>query len=562
MIMRTLGYADDLYHDTKGNLLQMTLGDLLDAQELRIGESECLVNPSDGKRMTYKELAEESRVAAANLIRMGIRKGDYVGLCLKNCIQWIVVVFAAARIGVKLVVVNTKFGRCDLEEVFRFSDIKLLITGDSIGRNDVFGHVREICGNLDEQDPEELHVRKLPALKKILYLGETVPAGTIPYDELEKPVPVEKRNIVEQLQRDLDCRDVVQIQFTSGTTGEPKGVMVTHEAMLNTGKTAGYKRRLTTADRECIPLPFCHCFAMAVGILGCITHGSAVIIIDKVDAGRILSILESEKCTSLLGVPVMFMNMLAHPDFDKYDYSTMRTGIVGGAACPLPVAEEICDRLNMKEMVIGLGMTETAGLQTMTEPNQPLKERIACVGVSLPHVENKIIDPETGEEVPYGTSGEMLTRGYNVMKGYLKQPELTAQVIDKDGWLHTGDICSRDEKGIFYLHGRLKDMINKGGEKIYPKEVENYLYQIPEIKEAQLVGVEDEKYGEDGVAFVVLKKGQAISEERIQDYLKKRIGRFKLPKKIYFIDEMPLTANGKIEKYKLREMAHEFQRQD
>lgn len=360
------------------------------------------------------------------------------------------------------------------------------------------------------------------------------------------------------IQKSLDVHDVINMQYTSGTTGFPKGVMLTHYNVVNNGKTIGDGMAFTPEDRLCIPVPFFHCFGCVLAIMASVTHGTTMVPIDAYSPLKVMQALESEKCTACHGVPTMFIAMLEHPEFNKFDFSHMRTGIMAGSPCPVAVMQQVVDKMNMKEITIVYGLTEASPGCTMTTTKDSLDLRVNTVGKAFPFVECKVVDPETGKEMPYGETGEFIARGYNIMKGYYKMPEATAQVIDKDGWLHSGDLAAMDETGYFKITGRLKDMIIRGGENIYPKEIEEFLYTHPAVQDVQVIGIPSKDYGEEVMAYIVLKKdASAVTEDELKEFVRGHIARHKVPKHIRFIDQFPMTASGKIQKYKLREMAIE-----
>ncbi|MDR3293644.1 MAG: AMP-binding protein, partial [Clostridiales bacterium] len=364
--------------------------------------------------------------------------------------------------------------------------------------------------------------------------------------------------LFDKINATLDPDDVINMQYTSGTTGFPKGVMLTHYNLVNNGKSIGDCMNLTEKDRYCICVPFFHCFGLVLSIFASVTHGSSMVPIDHYRPTSVMAAITDEKCTAVNGVPTMFIAMLEHPDFEKYDFSTLRTGIMAGSPCPVKAMQDVVDKMNMKEITIVFGQTESAPGCTQTTVNDSLERRVSTVGRTLPHVEAKIVDPESGATLPPNTTGEFCARGYNIMKGYYKMPEATAAVIDKDGWLHTGDLCTEDEQGYYKVVGRIKDMIIRGGENIYPKEIEEYLYTHPSISDVQVIGVPSKQYGEEVMAVVVKKKDTELSEDEIKEYLKSRISRHKVPKYVRFVDSFPVTASGKIQKYKLREEAIEI----
>ncbi|MBC7111514.1 MAG: AMP-binding protein, partial [Methanothermobacter sp.] len=356
----------------------------------------------------------------------------------------------------------------------------------------------------------------------------------------------------------LKNTDVINMQYTSGTTGFPKGVMLTHRNILNNGYYIGERQRFTEEDRLCLPVPLFHCFGIVLGVLALLTHGGTLVMIELFDPLLVLAAVEKERCTALYGVPTMFIAEFTHPMFDMFDLSSLRTGIMAGSPCPIEAMKRVMNDMNMKEVTIAYGLTEASPVFTQTSVDDPIEKRVETVGTPLPHIEVKIVDPETGEELGPGEPGEICCRGYNVMKGYYKMPEMTAEAIDEDGWLHSGDLAVMDEDGYYSIVGRIKDMIIRGGENIYPREIEEFLHTMPGVKDVQVVGIPDEKYGEIVGAFIIREDGADILEEDVRDYAIQRIARYKVPKHVFFVDEFPLTASGKVQKFKLREMAVEL----
>lgn len=539
-------------------LINMTFGDLLDAQAERYPDNDCVVNPLKGVRMTYAQFRDECNRVARGLLAIGVKRGSHVAIWATNKVQWLTLMFATAKIGAVLVTVNTNYKRFELEYLMKQSDSMTLVMVDHVKDNDYVSHLREICPELAASEPGKLESRQLPFLKNVILVdAERVP-GTFAWDDLYELAEGVSQQQLDELQAQLDPHDVVNMQYTSGTTGFPKGVMLTHHSVINNGKSIGDRKKLTPIDRECIPVPLFHCFGCVLGVTSCVTHASTMVLVERFNPEHVLKCLEMERCTSVLGVPTMYISMLAHPDFKSFDLSSMRTGIMAGSPCPTEVMKQVNTEMHMPEIVISFGQTESSPVTTMTATDDPLDKRVNTVGRCQPNVEIKIVDPETGEEVARGCTGEFLTRGYQVMKGYYKMPEATRQAIDDDGWLHTGDLCSLDEDGYYKVTGRLKDMIIRGGENIYPREIEEFLYTHPSVKDVQVVGVPDKKYGEEVMAFVV-KKPEApdVDEQTLIEYVKNGLSRFKSPRYVCFIDAFPMTASGKIQKFKLRDMGIE-----
>ena len=437
------------------------------------------------------------------------------------------------------------------------SDATTLILDESFKGTSYIDIIRTICPELALGERGSISSGKLPHFKRIILMTEREEQGMYKWSEfMAHADKVTDEQLEEQFQS-LDPDDVINIQYTSGTTGFPKGVMLTHNNVVNNGKQIGDYMKLTEQDRVCIPVPFFHCFGCVLGTLAAVTHASAMILLEQFDPLRVLQAVQDEKCTALHGVPTMFIAELNHPDFKNYDTSTLRTGIMAGSVCPIEVMKRVIEDMGASEITICYGQTEASPVITQTKTDDPIEKRVSTVGKPHPNVEVKIIDPVTGEELPVGVPGELCTRGYNIMKGYYNNAEATREAIDAEGWLHTGDIAVMDADGYLDITGRIKDMVIRGGENIYPKEVEEFLYTHPEIADVQVVGVPDAKYGEELMAWIIPKKDVHLDEESVREFCKGSISHHKIPKYIEFIEEYPMTASGKIQKFKLREMSVE-----
>ncbi|MEG2015722.1 MAG: AMP-binding protein, partial [Oscillospiraceae bacterium] len=418
--------------------------------------------------------------------------------------------------------------------------------------------INELCPMLKDSEPGKLDHPTLPRLKTIIYAGEEeCPAGMVNWNDLYILAEKTPYDEFKALSDRCDCHEIVNIQYTSGTTGFPKGVMLSHYNILNNGHTIGDGMKLTHEDKLCITVPFFHCFGMVLALMSCITHGTPFVPIDMFSPEKVMYALQNEGCTAVHGVPTMFIAMMDNPNFSKYDFSKMRTGIMAGSPCPIKTMREVITKMNMKDIVIVFGQTEASPGCTMTRTNDTEEHRCTTVGKAFPGVECKIVDPETGEKLPVGEIGEFCAKGYNIMKGYYKMPEATALAIDKDGWLHFGDLAMCDEEGYYKVTGRLKDMIIRGGENIYPKELEECLYNHPDVKDVQVIGIPSKKYGEEVCACVILREDSKVTEEDIREYYKQMVAFFKIPKKVWFLDEFPMTSSGKIQKFILRDQAIE-----
>lgn len=506
---------------------------------------------------TWKELNDEADLIARGMMSLGVKKGDHVAIWATNTPEWILTLFAAAKIGAVLVTVNTNFKIFELEYLLRQSDTKLLVMIGGFKNNDYVATVNELLPEL-KTTSGEIESEHLPFLKRVVFAGKETPEGMLNFEDLKilgGDFPIE---IYEENKKTLNTHDVVNMQYTSGTTGFPKGVMLTHYNILNNGKTIGDGMKFTKNDKLCITVPFFHCFGLVLAMMACITHGTTMVPVERYSPVPVMNAISVEKCTAVHGVPTMFIAMLEHAQFNNFDFSSLRTGIMAGSPCPIEVMKKVIDKMNMREIVIVFGQTEASPGCTMTTTADSIDKRVNTVGRAFPGVECKIIDPESGEELPINTPGEFCARGYNIMKGYYKMPEATAQAIDKDGWLHTGDLCTVDEDGYYKVVGRIKDMIIRGGENIYPKEIEECLYTCDKVSDVQVIGVPSEAYGEEVMACVILKEGEEMTEEEVKEFVGARMAKHKVPRYVRFVDSFPTNAAGKIQKFKMREEAIEI----
>ena len=546
-------------------LVRATIGDWMEMVARDYPDNDALVYHDLGLRLSYRAFNEQCRRAAKAFYALGVRKGEKVAVWAPNVPEWAIAAFGCAKLGAVLVTVNTNYKIFELEYLLRQSDAKALLFSDGIKGSDYLAILRELIAERGADG----HYPRVPELRHIIHLAKhdgsspTQADGISEWEDflaLGDGVP---DAVLDQIMAGLDPDDIINMQYTSGTTGFPKGVCLTHYNILNNGKCIGECMAFSPQDRLCIPVPFFHCFGMVLAMLACVTHATAMVPVEVYSPLQVMRTVQAERCTALHGVPTMFIFILEHPDFDTYDFSSLRTGIMAGATCPMEVMKNVCTKMNMRDIVITYGQTESSPGITMSRTDDPLERRVATVGRVLPHVEAKIIDPETGQEVPDGAPGEICSRGYHIMKGYYKMPEATAAAIDADGWLHTGDIGVRDAEGYYSITGRLKDMIIRGGENIYPREIEELLYTHPQIKDVQVVGIPSRKFGEEVCAFVIPQataapiEGTALDEEGVQTYVRERMSRHKVPSLVMFCEAFPMTASGKIQKYKLREMAAE-----
>lgn len=536
-------------------LLNITLGDLLDEMAEKYPDREAVVYTDRPFRKTYSQFRDLCNQVAKGFLAMGIKKGDHIAVWTTNYPEWILTQFATAKIGAVLVTVNTNYKIFELEYLLRQSDSNTLVLIDGFKDSNYIDIINQLCPELKDSAPGKLKCQGLPYLKNIIYIGDNNHPGMFNWNDLYEMSKDISDDYLMKVQKSLDIHDVINMQYTSGTTGFPKGVMLTHYNVVNNGKSIGDCMKFTHEDKLCIPVPFFHCFGCVLGILACVTHGAAMVPIDSFNPLKVMQALQDENCTAVHGVPTMFIAMLEHPDFNKFKFPKLRTGIMAGSPCPVKVMQQVVDIMGAKEITIAYGQTEASPVCTQTKVHDSIDIRVSTVGKCLPFIESKVVDPETNKEVPHGTPGEFVTRGYNIMKGYYKMPEATAQVIDSDGWLHTGDLAIMDENSYFKITGRIRDMIIRGGENIYPKEIEEFLYTHPAIKDVQVIGVPDKKYGEVIMACIILKEGQTATEDEIKQYVKENMARYKTPKYVKFLEHFPLTASGKVQKYKLREWA-------
>ncbi len=539
-------------------LLEITMGDMLDQIVDKYPDNDGVIYTDRDYRRSYREFRDDCNLFGKGLLSLGVQIGDNVAIWATNHQQWLINMFATAKIGAPMVTVNTNYRVFELEYLLRQCDATTLIL---MGRNrdvDYIDILNQLCPELATCKPGNLNSEKFPYLKNVIFFGdEPAPAGMFHWDDINAMGEKVSDEVLAARQASLKIDEVINIQYTSGTTGFPKGVMLTHYNLVNNGKAIGDCMAFTEKDRLCITVPFFHCFGMVLAILASMTHGTTMVPIEYFNALKVMEAIQSERCTAVHGVPTMFISMLEHKDFNKFDFSSMRTGIMAGSPCPIKVMQEVVDKMNMSEITIVYGQTESSPGCTQTRTYDSLEKRVSTVGQVLPEIEAKIVDPVSGKELPCNQPGEFIARGYNIMKGYYNMPEATAQVIDADGWLHTGDIASMDEEGYFKITGRIKDMIIRGGENIYPKEIEEFLYTHEAVSDVQVIGIPSHKYGEEILAYVIVKEGCTVTEDELKEYCLANIARHKMPSHILFIDAFPMTASGKIQKFKLRENAIE-----
>ncbi|MED1129795.1 AMP-binding protein [Bacillus paralicheniformis] len=538
-------------------LLHLTIGKLLEKTAANAPDHEAVVYPDRRLRYTYRQFDQLCRKVAKGLMALGIEKGEHVAIWASNTPEWLTAQFASAKTGAVLVTVNTNYQLSELEYVLKQSDATTLILMESYRGTSYIDILYKLIPELKESEPGKLASERLPFLKNIILMGDKRHPGMYLWDDILKLSGSVSEKALDHRMERLKEHDVINMQYTSGTTGFPKGVMLTHSNLANNAANIAECMNLSRKDRMCIPVPFFHCFGCVLGTLACVTAGATMVPVQEFNPKEVLSAVETEKCTALHGVPTMFIAELNDQDFASYDLSSLRTGIMAGSNCPIEVMKKVINNMGMSEITIAYGQTEASPVITQTRVNDSLKRRVETVGRALPNVEVKITEPGTNQEVARGVQGELCTRGYHVMKGYYKNSEDTAAVIDEDGFLHTGDLAVMDEEGYCRITGRLKDMIIRGGENIYPREIEEFLYKHPNILDVQIVGVPDETFGEEVSAWIKLKSGASMTADELKEYCKGKIARYKIPRYIAFVEEFPMTASGKVQKFKLREQALE-----
>jgi fatty-acyl-CoA synthase len=518
-------------------LFRETIGANLERTVQRFGDREALVSCAQDVRLTYTQLAAAVDELARGLLAAGIARGDRVGIWSPNCAEWVLVQYATAKIGVILVNINPAYRTSELEYALRQSGCRMLISAPAFKTSDYRAMVAEVRPDL-------------PELEQVVFLD------TEDWDRLLAGGKRVSPGELDALAAQLGPEDPINIQYTSGTTGFPKGATLSHVNILNNGFFIGEGCRYTERDRVCIPVPFYHCFGMVLGNLACTTHGAAIVIpAPAFEPEATLNAVAAERCTSLYGVPTMFIAQLDHPHFADHDLSSLRTGIMAGSPCPIEVMKRVIERMHMGEVGIAFGMTETSPVSTQTAFDDPLEKRVGTVGRVHPHVEIKIVDPADGETVARGVSGELCTRGYSVMGGYWNDPERTAEAIDQQGWMQTGDLATMDGEGYVNIVGRIKDMVIRGGENIYPREVEEFLYSHPDVADVQVIGVPDERYGEELMAWVIPRGAATLDADQLREFCHGKIAHYKIPRYVKLVDEFPMTVTGKVQKFKMREQA-------
>jgi len=530
-------------------LIDVTIGAMLDRAVSRWPDAEALVSVEQGIRWGFAEFSRRVDDVAAGLLALGLERGDRVGIWAPNCAEWTLMQFATARVGLIQVNVNPAYRLSELEYTLKKVGVKALIAVESFKTSDYVAMMETLAPDIAESKPGELRAARLPDLKIVAKIGGVPRRGWLQFDAISST----DRGPLQQAAAEVECRQPVNIQFTSGTTGLPKGATLSHRNIVNNAYFVGASMGLRAGDRLCVPVPLYHCFGMVMSNLACVVHGATIVYPSAgFDPLAVLKTIEAEHCTAVHGVPTMFIAELQHTQFAEFDLGSLRAGIMAGSPCPIEVMRRVVDRMHMSEVTIAYGMTETSPVSFQSSPQDSLERRVTTVGRIQPHMEAKVIDAE-GRTVPRGTPGELCTRGYAVMIGYWDDPERTAEAIDRDGWMHTGDIGMIDEEGYCNIVGRSKDMIIRGGENIYPREIEEYLFRHPKIADVTVVGLPDDKYGEEVCACVRLRDGEAARDEDIRAFCRDQIAHYKIPRYVCFVDSFPTTVTGKIQKYLIRE---------
>lgn len=530
-----------------------TIGQALDSTVARWGDQDALIARHQNIRWTYSQLKQHVEALAAGLLALGLSPGDRIGIWAPNCAEWVVTQFASAKAGLILVNLNPAYQAAELEFSLNKVGCRALVIAERFKSSVCVDLLRSIAPEIEDCEPNELRAANLPHLRCVIRLGAQRTRGCFNFDEVARLGQPQDFTRLQQLAEELQPDDACNIQFTSGTTGSPKGATLSHFNILNNGYFVARAIELTPGDRMCIPVPLYHCFGMVMGNLGCLTHGAAMVYPGEwFDPKLTLQAIQAERCTALYGVPTMFIAELEHPEFSQYDLSSLRTGIMAGAPCPIEVMRRVIRDMHMEKVTIAYGMTETSPVSFQSGTGDSIERRVSTVGQIHPHLQVKIVDP-AGRVVPVGSQGEILTRGYSVMKGYWNDPERTREVLDEAGWMHTGDLGVLDAQGYCNITGRLKDMLIRGGENIYPREIEELLYRHPKVLAVQVFGVPDRKYGEEVCAWVQLRPGAQAGDQEIREFCTGRLAQHKIPRYIRFVTEFPLTVTGKPQKFMMRE---------
>jgi len=541
-----------VHGSTATPLINDTVGNFFDKAAARWADREALVSHHQGIRWSYRELKEQVDAFAAGLLALGLEKGDRVGIWSHNNAEWLITQFATAKAGLILVNINPAYRRAEVSYALNKVGCKALITMPEFKVSNYIEMLQDVAPELNRCEPGALQAKQIPDLRTVIRLGEARTPGMYNFADIAPLANDPHRQRLADIAGELNIHEAMNIQFTSGTTGNPKGATLTHHNVLNNGFFVGEAMKLTEKDRVCVPVPLYHCFGMVMGNLACVTHGSVIVYpADAFEPEAVLQTVQAERCTTLHGVPTMFIAELNDPHFRSYDLSSLRTGIMAGSPCPVEVMKRVITEMHMSEVTICYGMTETSPVSFQSSTDDPLEKRVSTVGRIHPHLEVKIIDAN-GNTVPPGTPGELCTRGYSVMQGYWGDEAKTREAIDSEGWMHTEDLATFDEEGYCNIVGRIKDMVIRGGENIYPREIEEYLYRHPDIQDVQVVGLPDKKYGEELCAWIILREDAKLTEDDVRGFCKGQIAHYKIPRYIRFVKEFPMTITGKIQKYLIR----------
>ena len=542
-------------------MIELTLSQLLREKTRENPSQEFMVYADRDLHFTYAQFDKRVDDMACGLYAIGVRKGDNVGIWATNVPDWLTYMFACARLGAVAVTVNTSYKLHELEYLVKQADLTTLCLTDGVKDSNYVSMIKELVPELDEYERGCLKSKRFPCLRNVVFMGPEKFRGLYSTPELLLLGQHVDIDIIHKIEDEVTNEDVVNMQYTSGTTGFPKGVMLTSRNIINDGFIIGERMRYTALDRVCLPVPLFHCFGIVLGVMAVLTHGATHVLLESFDPLVALASIQKEKCTAIYGVPTMFIAELNHPMFNMFDMSSLRTGIMAGSGVPVELMKTVIEKMHMPEITSVYGLTESSPGMTQSHWNDSVEVKATTVGDAFEGIEVKVLDPETGKECPVGVQGEMCCKGWNVMKGYYKMPEATAETIDKNGFLHSGDLGVKDENGNFKITGRIKDMIIRGGENIYPREIEEFLIQMPEIKDIQVAAVKSERYGEITGAFIILHEGKTLTEQDVIEFCRDKLSKFKWPQLVMFMDEFPMTGSGKIQKFKLTEIGTKYRRE-
>lgn len=535
-------------------LIGLTIGEMFDRACIKYADKEAVVSIHQNRRLTYKQLSEQVDAFAASLLELGFDTGDRLGIWALNSTEWVITQYACFKLGVILVNLNPAYKAKELEYVLNKVECRGIVIADAFKTSDYHAMLASIAPELESNHSKLLVSHNLPHLKVVIKASDEEHDGIHRFNDLLTPPTLAQKQHIEYIAQRLQFDDVVNIQFTSGTTGNPKGTMLTHHNILNNGYFVGEGVKLTENDRICVAVPLFHCFGMVMGNLAAMTHGATVVYPEfAYNPTQTLQAVHDERCTALYGVPSMFITMLEDARFDEFDLSSLRTGIMAGSPCPREIMQRVIDRMHMSEITICYGMTETSPVSMQSHVDDPIDKRVSTVGQIHPHLEVKIVD-DNGHIVPVGVSGELCTRGYSVMAGYWGEPDKTKEVVDNHGWMHTGDIAEMDEDGFVKIKGRIKDVVIRGGENLFPKEIEDLLFAHPDVMSVQVIGLPDKRYGEELCACIILNEGASCCEDDIREFCRSQVSHHKVPRYVSFVSEFPMTASGKPQKFKLQEL--------